>query len=86
MLLPLQAAQAKEASARAKEALEVSCMESDEIAAELRRTQECLTTIQAEAAAATQACDMAAVPGASLPDSRMTGAMHRHARACERVS
>ncbi len=61
--MSMQAAQAKQASAHDKQALEVSRMEGEEMAAELQRTQECLTSLQADLMPAEKAYHVSAMLG-----------------------
>ena len=60
----MQAARARQASASDRQALEVSHMEGEEMAMELCKTQEQLTTLQAELAAVKRPSSVPAVPGA----------------------
>lgn len=63
MATGMQAAQARQASAADRQALEVSHMEGEEMAMELCKTQEQLTTVQAEVAAVKQLSSAPAMPG-----------------------
>jgi Tfp pilus assembly protein FimV len=68
--MPLQAASAKEASAASREALEVFCLEGEELCRQLFEMQERLSTteaqLQASQEAATSKPDTAGVPSLGL--------------------
>ena len=85
MLVSLQAAQAKQAAAEDRQALEVSRMEGEEMAAELERTQQCLTTLQADLIPAEQAYRISAMLGVSWPISRSFIVVREHARGVNRM-
>ena len=80
VLLSLQAAQAKQASAQDREALKVSRMEGEEMAAEMRRTQEWLTTLQTELLPAKQPCHVSATAGKSRLGLPAVGAFQTFSR------
>ena len=73
--LLLQVRQAKQAADRDKQALEVYRMEGEELAAELRRTQERLTSLQAERIPAETAHHVSAMLGVSCPPSTCSGSL-----------
>ena len=74
MLALVQAAQAKQTSAQDRKALQVSRMEGEEMVADLQRTQECLTSLQADLIPAEQAYHISAMLGMSWPNLSAVGA------------